>query len=160
MLQHHPFLPLYDENAEILILGSFPSVKTREVNFFYGHPQNRFWQVIAAVFGSETPQSVQEKKEFIFAHKLAIWDVLSSCYIENSADSTIKRAKANDLSNIFENADIKKIFVNGRAAEKYYTNLIEPKLKRKAVYLPSTSPANSSYSLEMLIKEWQIINSK
>lgn len=155
MIQYHPFLPLYDENAETLILGSFPSVTTREVNFFYGHPQNRFWQVIAAVFDSEAPESVEEKKEFIFTHKLALWDVLASCYIENSADSTIKQAKANELSSIFENADIKRIFVNGRAAEKYFIDLIEPKLKRKAVYLPSTSPANASYSLEKLIKEWQ-----
>lgn len=157
MIQHHPFLPLYDENAETLILGSFPSVKTREVNFFYGHPQNRFWKVVAAVFGSETPQSIKEKKELVFSNKLALWDVLASCYIENSADSTIKQAKANNLSKIFENANIKNIFVNGRAAEKYYISLIEPSLKRKAIYLPSTSPANAAYSLERLIKEWQIL---
>ena len=155
----HPIPPLYDENSKVLILGSFPSVKSREQMFFYGHPQNRFWRVLALVFGEDTPLTIEEKRSFVLRHRLALWDVLASCDIEGSADSTIKNAVANDLSEILKNSKVEKIFVNGKMAEKYYIKYTEKKLGRKAICLPSTSPANASFSLEKLKEAWNIIKS-
>ena len=155
----HPIPPLYDENSRVLILGSFPSVKSREQMFFYGHPQNRFWRVLALVFGEDTPLTIEEKRSFVLRHRLALWDVLASCDIEGSADSTIKNAVANDLSEILKNSKVEKIFVNGKMAEKYYIKYTEKKLGRKAICLPSTSPANASFSLEKLKEAWNIIKS-
>ena len=153
----HPIAPVYDENSRVLVLGSFPSVKSREEMFFYGHPQNRFWRVIAAVFGAETPKTVAEKREFLLYHGIAVWDVLASCEIEGSADSTIKNAVPNDLSEIFSAAKIEKIFVNGKTAEKYYNKYMKKTLRREAVCLPSTSPANAAWSAEKLIEAWSVI---
>lgn len=153
----HPIKPLYDENAKVLILGSFPSVKSRESMFFYGHPQNRFWRVTAAVFESEVPTTVEEKKRFLLANHLAVWDVIASCEITGSADSTIKNVVPNDLRKIIAAADIQKIFVNGKTAEKYYNRYIKNSLGRKAICLPSTSPANAAWSLERLIDAWRVI---
>ena len=155
----HPIPPLYDENSKVLILGSFPSVKSREQMFFYGHPQNRFWRVLALVFGEDAPLTIEEKRSFVLRHRLALWDVLASCDIEGSADSTIKNAVANDLSEIIKNSKVAKIFVNGKTAEKYYIKYTEKKLGRKAICLPSTSPANASFSLEKLKEAWNIIKS-
>lgn len=151
----HPFPPLYDKNSEMLILGSFPSVKSREQRFFYGHPQNRFWRVTAAVFGSEIPVTIAEKTEFLLSHHIALWDVIASCEIEGSADSSIKNVTANDLSPILNSANIRQIFVNGRTAEKYYNKYTLPVINRKAVCLPSTSPANAAWSVERLTEAWQ-----
>ncbi len=156
-MTEHPFPPLYNKNSVILILGSFPSVKSREQMFFYGHPQNRFWKVLANVFDAKTPVTVKEKKEFLLSNGIALWDVISSCNIKGSADSTIKNAQANDISIILDNADIKQIFVNGKTAEKYFNKYISENIGRKAVCLPSTSPANAAFSLEALIKEWFVI---
>ena len=153
----HPFPPLYDENSKVLILGSFPSVKSREQKFFYGHPQNRFWRVLAAVFASETPQTVAEKRRFLFSHGIALWDVIASCEITGSADSSIKNAVANDLSPILAAADIRQIFVNGKTAEKYYRKYTEAATGRAAVCLPSTSPANAAWSMERLIAAWRSV---
>jgi hypoxanthine-DNA glycosylase len=153
----HPIVPVYDENSRVLVLGSFPSVKSREEMFFYGHPQNRFWRVTAAVFGAETPQTVADKREFLLSHGIALWDVLASCDIEGSADSTIKNAVPNDLSPIFAAAKIEKIFVNGKAAEKYYNKYLKKTLGREAVCLPSTSPANAAWSAERLAEAWRLI---
>lgn len=153
----HPIEPVYDENSEILILGSFPSVKSRENAFFYGHPQNRFWKVVAAVFQYPVPETIEEKKRFLLSNKIALWDVISSCDITGSSDSSIKNATPNDLSVILSRADIKEIFVNGKTAEKYYNKLIRNSIKRDAVLLPSTSPANASWSLERLIEAWKVI---
>lgn len=155
----HPFPPLYDENSKILILGSFPSVKSREQMFFYGHPQNRFWRVLAAVFESGVPQTIPEKKAFLLSHGVALWDVLAACEISGSSDSSIKNAAVNDLSPIITAANIKKIFVNGKTAEKYYNKYTAAQTGISAVYLPSTSPANASVSLERLIEAWRVINS-
>lgn len=154
----HPFKPLYDSNSRLLILGSFPSVKSREQNFFYGHPQNRFWKVTAAVFNDKVPETVEEKKAFILRHHLALWDVIESCEITGSSDSSIRNVKANDLSCIIGNSNISQIFTNGRAAEKYYNMYIRDKLGKEARCLPSTSPANAAWSLDRLIQSWQIIN--
>lgn len=153
----HPIPPLYSESSKSLILGSFPSVKSREVAFFYGHPQNRFWAVTAAVLGCKKPETVEEKKEMILSNNLALWDVIASCEIEGSADSTIRNVTANDLNEIIENSGIERIFVNGKTAEKYYNKYTFPKTKIKAVCLPSTSPANAAWSFEKLVEAWQII---
>ena len=153
----HPIPPLYDENSKILILGSFPSVKSREEGFFYGHPQNRFWKVTSAVFGEPLPHTVPEKKEFLLRDHIALWDVIGSCDIEGSADSSIKNVVPNDLNVILKNADIRQIYVNGQTAYKYYCKYSEKETGRQAICLPSTSPANAVWNLEKLIKAWQII---
>lgn len=153
----HPIGALYDENSKILILGSFPSVKSREQMFFYGHLQNRFWRVLAQVFGSDVPNTIEEKREFILSHNIALWDVIASCEIEGSADSSIRNIVPNDLTQILNFADIKQIFVNGKTAEKFYNKYIKPTLEREAVCLPSTSPANAAWSIEKLVSAWKII---
>lgn len=151
----HPIPPLFREDSEILILGSFPSVKSRENGFFYGHPQNRFWKVIAAVYNDAIPGSIEEKKNFLYKHKIAVWDVIASCDIDGSADSSIRNAVPTDLSIILSLAPIKKIFVNGKTAEKYYKKYQQNKIGIKATALPSTSPANASKSVYDLAEEWR-----
>lgn len=153
----HPFAPEYDKNSKILILGSFPSVKSREQMFFYGHPQNRFWRVVAALFDSPVPQTIDEKKIFLRKNSIALWDVIASCEINGSADSTIKNVTANDLGVILKDSQIKKIFVNGKTAEKYYNKYTREKIGIEAVCLPSTSPANAAWNTERLINAWKII---
>ena len=150
----HPIAPTYDENSRILILGSFPSVKSREYGYFYGHPANRFWKVMAAVFDDTVPETKEEKKAFLLNHRVAVWDVIASCSIEGSSDSSIRDVVPNDLSEILRAADIKKIFVNGRTAEKMYKKYTLEKTGKEAVCLPSTSPANAAWKLDMLIEEW------
>ena len=154
----HPFPPLYDKNSKILILGSFPSVKSREQRFFYGHPQNRFWKVVSSVLNCETPITIDEKKKFLFNNHIALWDVIASCEIAGSSDSSIKNVIVNDLTQILSEADIKQIYVNGKTAEKYFNKYTKPLISREAVCLPSTSPANAAWSLERLEAEWKIVN--
>lgn len=153
----HPIPPLFDENSKVLILGSFPSVKSREAAFFYGHPQNRFWAVAAEVLGCKKPETVEEKRKMALSNGIAMWDVIASCEIEGSADSTIRSVTANDLSVILNNSKVDRIFVNGKTAEKYYNKYTLPKTGIKAVCLPSTSPANAAWSLERLVEAWKII---
>ncbi len=153
----HPIPPLFDENSKTLILGSFPSVKSREAAFFYGHPQNRFWSVLATIYGVEKPKSVEEKKKLVLENNLALWDVIASCEIVGSSDSSISDVTANDLSIIINNSKVERIFVNGKTAEKYYNKYTYPKTGIKAVCLPSTSPANAAWSLEKLSEAWKII---
>lgn len=151
----HPFPPCFDKNSRILILGSFPSVKSREQKFFYGHPQNRFWKVVGSVFDDTVPETIPEKKKFLKKHHIALWDVIGSCDIEGSSDSSIENVIANDLSRILDNADIHRVFVNGKTAEKYYKKFSEEKTGIKAVCLPSTSPANAAWSTERLSDTWR-----
>lgn len=153
----HPFPPLYNENSRILILGSFPSLKSREQKFFYGHPQNRFWKVTATVFECSVPQTIEEKRRFLLAHGVALWDTIASCDIVGSSDSSIKNVVPNDLTPILEGAKIEKIFVNGKTSEKYYNKYVRDKIGREAVCLPSTSPANAAWSLERLVEVWRVI---
>jgi len=153
----HPFPPLYNKDSKILILGSFPSVKSREQMFFYGHPQNRFWKVISSVFECGLPVTIEEKKRFLFENGIALWDVISSCEIAGSSDSSIKNVKVNDLSKILKEADISQIFVNGKTAEKYFKKYTKPQINRDAICLPSTSPANAAWSLEQLVEEWKVL---
>ena len=156
-MPQHPFPPLYDEHSKILILGSFPSVKSREQMFFYGHPQNRFWKVLSTVLNAETPTTIEEKRNFLLSSNIALWDVIASCDITGSSDSSIKNIVANDLTEILDIADIKQIFVNGKTAEKYYNKYICDVIKRTAICLPSTSPANAGWRIDRLIGEWKII---
>jgi len=153
----HPIPPVYDHDSRVLILGSFPSVRSREAGFFYGHPQNRFWKVLARVFGDEVPISVPSRKEFLLRHHIAVWDVIASCEITASSDSSIRNVVPNDISVILDNADIRSIFVNGKTALTLYNRHILPVTGREAVLLPSTSPANAAWSLERLISEWRRI---
>ena len=153
----HPIAPVYDARSRILILGSFPSVKSREAMFFYSHPRNRFWKVLAAVLECPVPTTVEEKRRLLLDNGIALWDVIASCEITGSADSSIRNVVPNDLRPILEQADIKTIFVNGKPAEKYFRMYQEPALGRPAVCLPSTSPANASWSLERLTQAWRVI---
>ena len=153
----HPFPPLYDKDSEILILGSFPSVKSREQNFFYGHPQNRLWKVTSGIFGCVEPVTIDEKREFLHSNHIALWDVIASCNIIGSSDSSISDVVANDLSEILGSANIRQIFVNGKTAEKYYNKYTFEKTNRKAICIPSTSPANAAWSVESLIDAWSVI---
>lgn len=156
-MQIHSIAPVYNADSRILILGSFPSVKSREVGFFYGHKQNRFWRVLSAVFESEEPKTVEEKREFLLRFGIALWDVIASCEITGSSDATIRNAKPNDVEQILKQADIRLLAVNGKTALRYYDRYLKQTLGREAIYLPSTSPANAAYSLAKLIEEWKVL---
>ena len=151
----HPLAPIYDENSRILILGIFPSVKSREEQFYYGHPQNRFWKVLAAVFGDALPETVGEKRAFLLRHGIALWDVIASCEVEGSSDRSIRNVTPNDISVIMRAADIRKICLNGRTTEKYFKKYLS--LPIETVTLPSTSPANAAWSVERLVESWKVI---
>ena len=153
----HPIPPTYDKESAVLILGSFPSIKTREMGYFYGHPQNRFWRVMAELFQENVPSTIEERRSFLLRHHIAAWDVIASCSIEGSSDSSIRDVTANDLRPILAESKIQRIFVNGKTAEKMYQKYIEPELGIRAFCLPSTSPANAAWSLERLTKAWSII---
>lgn len=153
----HPFPPLFGENSKTLILGSFPSVKSREAMFFYGHPQNRFWKVLAVIFNEKIPQNIEEKKKLVLDNNLALWDSIHSCTITGSSDSSIKDVVANDIGEIIRNSKIDRIFCNGALSHKMYMKYIFPDTGIKAVKLPSTSPANAACSLEKLVEEWKTI---
>jgi len=154
----HPIAPVFDKDSKVLILGSFPSVRSREEGFFYGHPQNRFWKVTSQIFGEELPVTIDEKKAFLIRNHIALWDVIGSCEIDGSSDSSIRDVTVNDLSVILGTADIRAIFLNGKKAEQYYLKYLFPVLKRDAVCLPSTSPANAAWNLEKLITVWGAIS--
>ena len=153
----HQIPPVYDSSSRILILGSFPSVKSREGCFFYHHPQNRFWKVVAGVLQAPVPGTVEEKRAFLLEHGIALWDVIASCRIEGSSDSSIRDATPNDLNRILQAAPIREIFVNGGTAAAMYKRCCQKLTGREAVRLPSTSPANAAWSLERLLETWSII---
>lgn len=153
----HPIAPVFDKDSKVLILGSFPSVRSREEGFFYGHPQNRFWKVTSQIFGEELPVTIDEKKAFLIRNHIALWDVIGSCEIDGSSDSSIRDVTVNDLSVILGTADIRAIFLNGKKAEQYYLKYLFPILKRDAVCLPSTSPANAAWNLDKLADAWKIV---
>lgn len=154
-MEIHNIPPLYNEKSRILILGSFPSVKSREGQFFYHHPQNRYWKVMAAVFGEPVPETITEKKQMILSHHIAMWDVIASCDISGSSDSSIKNVTANDIGRLLEETEIEKIYTNGGTAHKYYQRYVKKKIGRDDIVLPSTSPANAAWSLERLIMAWK-----
>ena len=150
----HPVEPLFNENSKTLILGTFPSIKSREMMFFYAHPQNRFWKVMARICNRDVPKSVEDKTELILSNHFALWDVIHSCEIEGSADSTIKNVVPNDISVILNNSKVDRIFVNGKKAESLYKKYLEKEVGIKAIYLPSSSPANASWSEDRLTEYW------
>ena len=154
--QVHNIPPLYDEKSRVLILGSFPSVKSREAAFFYAHPQNRFWPTLAAVLGEETPKTVKEKKAMALRRGVAMWDTIGSCEIVGSSDASITNVVPNDLSVILDAADLQAIFCNGGTAYRFYRRYDEA-VWGKAEALPSTSPANASFSLDRLAEQWQAV---
>lgn len=152
----HPFDPVWDRESKILILGSFPSVKSREQMFFYGHPRNRFWTVISTLLGIETPVTTEEKRAMLLNNRIALWDVIASCDIYGSSDSSIKNAVPNDIGFIIKNSKIERIFTNSATADKLYKKYILPATGIEAMRLPSTSPANAAKSVDELVKEWAI----
>jgi hypoxanthine-DNA glycosylase len=153
----HEFPPVFDENSRILILGSLPSVKSREQGFYYGHPQNRFWKVIAGIYQCPVPDTIESKTEMLKHYHIAIWDVIASCDIIGSSDSSIKNVIANDINLILDQCDIQKIYVNGKTAGKLYNKYSKENTGKEIIELPSTSPANAAYSLERLKEAWNII---
>ena len=157
MRVRHTFEPVWDGNSRILILGSFPSVKSREQGFYYGHPRNRFWKVLAAVAGGPEPQTMEEKKAFLLERGIAIWDVIASCEIEGSSDSSIRDVIPNDINGLLEKSGIRRIYANGAKAGELYRRYAEKKTGKEAVILPSTSPANAAWSLERLTEAWKVI---
>ena len=152
--QLHTIAPVYDENSRILILGSFPSVKSREAAFFYGHPQNRFWRVMARVLGCETPGSVPEKAAMLHAHHIALWDVIASCDISGSSDSSIRNVVPSDIASLVKDCPDIRIFGNGDAACRLYRKYCQESVGKDITRLPSTSPANAACRPEMLRQVW------
>lgn len=153
----HNIEPVWNENSKILILGSFPSVKSRESEFFYSYKYNRFWKVISKITNSKEPKTIEEKKKLILDNNIALWDVIESCDISGSSDSSITNVKVNDVPKITKNAPVKMIFTNGSKANNLYKKYLQDKIGITAIKLPSTSSANASYSLEKLIDKWKII---
>lgn len=153
----HTFQPVYDRHSRLLILGTFPSVKSRENHFYYGHPQNRFWKVIAKLTGSPVPETIEEKKKMLLTNHIAIWDVIASCTIAGSSDSTIRDVKANDIKGLLDKTDISAIYGNGAKACELYDRFVREQTRIEIQKLPSTSPANAAFRLEGLCEKWKLI---
>lgn len=150
----HDIAPVYDAHSRVLLLGTFPSPKSRETGFYYGHPQNRFWTVIAHVLGETPPQTVAQKKSLLLRHGIALWDVLCACEITGARDDSIREAKPNDLKPIFQTADIQAVFTTGQKAFQLYKKYLQPVWIRPALVLPSTSPANCACGMERLVEAY------
>ena len=150
----HSFEPVYDENSRILILGTLPSVKSRKNNFYYGHKQNRFWKLLAYLLDESVPETIDEKKYMLFKNHIAIWDVIQSCDIKGSSDSSIRNVEPTDIRKILAAADIKQVYANGNKAGSLYKKYQLPLTGMEAVTLPSTSPANAAWSFERLCEAW------
>jgi len=146
------FIPIADENARVLILGTMPSVESRKAGFYYAHPRNRFWKVIANIFGSPLPQSIEEKTHLILTNYIALWDILASCVISGSDDSSIREPIYNDIDSLVSDKPIKKVLCNGR---KSYEFCLKLGLNLPVLYMPSTSPANAAWNVERLIAAWK-----
>ncbi len=153
----HPFPPVCDADSRVLILGSFPSVRSRQTGFYYGHPQNRFWRVTAALTGEETPVSIEQKRAMLLRNGIALWDCIKSCTVRGSSDASIRDAKPNDIDRLLKITSIQSIFCNGKAAFECYRKFILPVTGVSAALLPSTSAANAAWSLDRLTEAWQVI---
>lgn len=151
----HPFAPVMDASCHTLLLGSYPSVRSREEGFFYGHPQNRFWRVLAGLWREDAPETIARKRALLLRHGVALWDVIGSCDIDGSGDATVRNARPVDIRRVTDACDIRRVFANGRLAWRQYTEHLQPVTGLEATYLPSTSPANAAYSLACLIAAWQ-----
>lgn len=149
----HPFPPCFDAGSKILIVGTFPSVQSREAGFYYGNPRNRFWRVVSELLGWPLPEDIPQKKVFLSQAGIALFDVLESCEIRGSSDASIRRAVPNRFDVLFERAQIRKVFANGRAACAYYQKFINSDV----ICLPSTSPANAAWTLDRLKEAWSVI---
>jgi len=156
----HTISPVYDKNSTVLILGTMPSPKSREVGFYYSHPQNRFWKTIAEVFDTRMPTTIEEKICFLHANKIALWDVLASCKISGADDSSIKDAIVNDFTHLFETADIKTVFTTGKKATDLFKKHCQRTYGFEPIYLPSTSPANCRMSQAELTAAYMVIKEK
>ncbi len=157
MLVNHSIEPVFDSESRVLILGTMPSPQSRATGFYYGHPQNRFWKLLAELFGEQIPKDKEEKTEFLLRHHIALWDVLAQCEISGAQDATIKAPLANDLSVILENAPIRAIFCTGKTAAKWYDKLIYPKTGIPCIPLPSSSPANCAVSMDRMLQAYHRI---
>ena len=153
----HSFEPVYDKDSEILILGTLPSVKSRENNFYYGHKQNRFWKVLTTLLKEPVPETIEEKKAMLLAHRIALWDVIQSCDIKGSSDSSIKNVQPTDIGMILEKTNVTQIYANGNKAGQLYKRYQFPVTGIEATVLPSTSPANAAWSLARLCEAWKTI---
>ena len=154
----HEFAPIYNQDSQILILGSIPSIKSREQHFYYGHPQNKFWKVLEELYQIPKLHTIEEKKQFLLKNKIALWDVIQSCEIEGSSDLTIKNVIPNDISSLLQKTNIKKIYTTGKKAYQLYQKYCYPNTKIEAIYLPSTSPANiANFTFEQLVENYQCI---
>lgn len=153
----HTIPPLYDSHSRVLLLGSIPSPKSREIGFFYGHPQNRFWRVLAAVLGEEVPQTIEDKRTMCLKHHVALWDTIARCEIAGASDTSIRNAVPNDIGKLVHESEITRIFATGGKSAELYRKLIEPTLHIPITQLPSTSPANAAWSLERLIEAYRVI---
>lgn len=153
----HSFEPVYDKDSEILILGTLPSVKSRENNFYYGHKQNRFWKVLATLLKEPVPDTIEEKKAMLLAHRIALWDVIQSCDIKGSSDSSIKNVQPTDIGMILEKTNVTQIYANGNKAGQLYKRYQFPVTGIEATVLPSTSPANAAWSFDRLCEAWHVV---
>lgn len=153
----HPFGPVFDEHSRVLVLGTMPSPKSREHGFYYGHPRNRFWPVLAEIFGEEAPKTPAERRAFALRHKIALWDVLSECEIEGASDSSIRNPVPSDVAALLKKAPVAAVFTTGATATRLYKKLIEPKTGLAPIPLPSTSPANARLGLSALAAEYRKI---
>lgn len=153
----HPFEPVFDRSSRILVLGSLPSVLSRENRFYYGNPQNRFWRVLAAVFAEPTPETIEEKTALLLRNGVALWDAVAECDIAGSSDASIRNVRPTDLARIFDACEIESVYANGRTAAKYYERYQKPLYGRPITALPSTSPANAAWSAERLTEAWSVL---
>ena len=151
----HTFGLVFDACAAVLILGSFPSVKSREEGFYYGHPRNRFWKVLAGLFGEALPGTIPEKKDFLLRNHIAVWDVIAECEIMGSADSSIRNVRENDMNVILEQSAVNRLFANGETAYKLFLKYCRKEGQPPVKRLPSTSPANAAWSLQRLLEVWK-----
>ena len=153
----HDFEPIFNSESRILMLGTMPSPKSREVGFYYGHPRNRFWKVVSEVCGEELPETKEEKIAFALRNKIAVWDVLAGCEIKGAEDASIRNPVANDMNLILENAEIRAVFATGQKAAQLYKKYCQKETGMEIITLPSTSPANCSVSYEKLFEAYEII---
>lgn len=153
----HDFGPVFDQNSRVLILGTMPSVKSREAGFYYGHPQNRFWQVMTRLFSAELPETIEEKRELLLANGVALWDVIASCDIIGASDQSIRNVEPTDVRSLLALTGIQRVYANGALAKKLYDKYTLAAAGVNAIQLPSTSPANARYRLEDLVAHWKRI---
>ena len=157
-LVEHAFAPVYDSQSRVLLLGTMPSPQSVKHGFYYSHPQNRFWRLLAALYGEDVPCTVEEKRALVLRHGLALWDVLARCEIAGASDASIRHGVPNDIAWLLREAPIERIYTTGKTAYSLFQKLIAPTLGRDAIYLPSTSPANQAlFPWDKLLAAWHCL---